>query len=294
MRRVPSLVLAAAALLALAACATATPASTPDPTAGPFVVGGDRPATVEIPAGLDPETPTPLLVLLHGYGSTAEDLERAFSLESAAVDRGWLAVSPEGTTDRDGRQFWNAGTIGCCNLYASDVDDSAYLSGLIAEIGERVSVDPKRVFIFGHSNGAFMAYRMACDHADQVAAIVSLAGVIVPEEICHPTEPVNVLQVHGTADTAVPFDGSGGAPSAMDDVETWAAHDGCDPVPHESGPDLDLVADLDGDESHQLTFEGCDPGGSVTLWTMEGGTHQPLPSEGARDLVLDWFEAHAR
>lgn len=103
-----------------------------------------------------------------------------------------------------------------------------------------------------------------------------------------------MLQVHGTADTSVPYDGSSGAPSAMQDVQTWAAHDGCGASSVESGPDLDVVADLAGTETHQLTFEGCDPGGSVTLWTMEGGTHQPVPSSGARDLVLDWFEAHAR
>ena len=68
MRRVRFVVVAALALLALAACAPAAPASTPDPTAGPFVVGGDRPVTVEVPAGLDPDAPAPLLVLLHGFG----------------------------------------------------------------------------------------------------------------------------------------------------------------------------------------------------------------------------------
>ena len=204
-------------------------------------------------------------------------------------------MAPEGTTDRDGRQFWNAGTPGCCNLYDSDVDDSAYLSGLIAEIRETVSVDPDRVFIFGHSNGAFMAYRMACDHADQVAAIVSLAGVVVPQDTCHPSQAVHVLHVAGTADTAVPYDGSGGAPSAMEDVETWAENDGCDPVADDTGPALDLEINLDGDETHQLAYTlGCEPGGSATLWTIEGGAHQPVPSPEASGLLLDWFEAHAR
>ena len=57
-----------------------------------------------------------------------------------------MRVAPEGTTDRDGRQFWNAGTVGCCNLYGSDVDDSAYLAGLITEIGQKA--------IFGSSPGS--------------------------------------------------------------------------------------------------------------------------------------------
>lgn len=71
--------------------------------------------------------------------------------------------------------FWNA-TNSCCDLFHSGVDDSAYIASIIADVKSTVAVDPKRIFVVGHSNGGFMAYRMACNHAGDIAAIVSLAG----------------------------------------------------------------------------------------------------------------------
>ena len=49
-----------------------------------------------------------------------------------------------------------------------------------------------------------MAHRMACDHADAIAAIVSIAGAtfLNPDD-CAPSEPVSVLQVHGTNDAVI-------------------------------------------------------------------------------------------
>ena len=49
---------------------------------------------------------------------------------------------------------------------------------------------------------------MACSYADQIAAVVSLAGAtfLTPED-CAPTGPVAVLQIHGTADDIVGFEG---------------------------------------------------------------------------------------
>jgi polyhydroxybutyrate depolymerase len=94
----------------------------------------------------------------------------------------------------NGARFWNA-TDACCDVDASGVDDSSYLAGLINEIGSHVAVDPRRVFVVGHSNGAFMSYRMACDHADTIAAIVSLAGAPPADPAaCRPTEPVAILR----------------------------------------------------------------------------------------------------
>ena len=100
---------------------------------------------------------------------------RLFHLGDAAERRGVITAYPDGTTDSTGSQFWNA-TDACCNFDGSSVDDSKYLVGVVAAIKAHVAVDPKRIYVMGHSNGGFMSYRTACDHADVFAAIISLAA----------------------------------------------------------------------------------------------------------------------
>lgn len=289
----------AAAMILLVGCAPAEPPpSTPTPVAQPagsLVVGGDRPVTVQIPEGHVPSEPAPLLLVLHAFGSTSEGIEAEYGIGGGALERGWIVVVPDGTTGDDGRQFWNAGTPRCCNLFDSDVDDSAYLADLIDNVGRAVEVDPARVFLFGHSNGGFMTYRMACDHAETVAALVSLAGLTTPEEICDPSGPVHVLQIHGTDDGSIRCDGESDRPSADEMVRLWAAYDGCDPAGDASGPALDLDGGIDGDETHPIVFaSGCAPGGSATLWTIDGGEHRPTPSASFGDLVLDFLDTHPK
>ncbi len=99
-------------------------------------------------------------------------------MPSEAEKRGLLYAVPDGTTDTRGDRFWNA-TAACCNFYGSTVDDSTYLTEVIAAVSARYSVDPARVYLAGHSNGAFMSFRMACEHADLIAAIAVLNGAMV-------------------------------------------------------------------------------------------------------------------
>src|SRR5690606_19654583 len=109
--------------------------------------------------GYDPAAKAPLVVLLHGYGSSAVQQERYFNLTPESDRRGFLYAIPDGTTDRDGKRFWNA-TEACCDFYDSGVDDAAYLDRLLDTVTSAYSVDAARVYLVGHSNGGFMAYRM--------------------------------------------------------------------------------------------------------------------------------------
>ena len=179
------------------------------------------------------------------------------------------------------------------------VDDSAYLSGVVDEIKAKYEVDPKRVYFVGHSNGGFMSYRMACDHADQIAAIVSLAGATFADDTkCAASEPVAVLQIHGSMDETVFYEGgvfAGNAfPSAVTTTETWAAHGGCELTP-KGGGTLDLENALPGEESVASVYgSGCQAGGHAELWTITGGKHIPALSSGFGKAVFDFLEAHPK
>lgn len=260
-----------------------------------------RTTPVHLPDGYDASKPAPLLVMLHGYSVTAylEELFLGFTGTTAA--NGFIYATPEGTLDTKGNPFWNA-TEACCNFFGSTVDDSAYLSALIEEIATKYAVDRKRVYLFGHSNGGFMAYRMACEHADQIAAVASLAGAMwLDPSVCKPTSPVAVLQSHGTEDPEILFggapDGTGGAggyPSANVTATDWVTLNGCSPTSTPAAPQ-DFLDTLAGAET---TIEdwtnGCQKGTAVTLWSMVGAGHIPAIGETYRKAVLEFLLAHPK
>lgn len=262
--------------------------------------GGDRPVKLHVPASYQCGSSAPLLFMLHGYTSTGDIEELYFNLTAASDAKGFLYAHPEGTKDSQQSQFWNA-TDACCNFYGSKVDDSAYLVGLIDEISAEYNVDPKRVYLFGHSNGAFMAYRMACDHADRIAAIGGLAGAMFQDPSkCAATAPVSVLAIHGTLDASIAYAGgligANAYPSATTTVADWAKIDGCDPTPDASGAPLDLDsvlmgADLSANETTVSKYGNCKDGASVALYTMQGGGHIPTLSKTFTSSVVDFLLA---
>jgi polyhydroxybutyrate depolymerase len=274
-----------------------TGGSTSTGTGGGLPIGGDRPVDVLVPSSLKPGVPAPLVILLHGYSVNGTVEELYLQLAPLAEERGFLYAHPDGTIDKASNYFWNA-TDACCDMDHTNVDDSAYLASLIDQIQARYDVDPKRIYLVGHSNGGFMSYRMACDHADKIAAIVSLAGATFADTSkCNPSSPVSVLQIHGTADPEVLYDGSTteNYPGAEMTAKDWAVLDGCAPDADASSPALDLDETLAGAETHvERWAKGCAPGGGVELWSIEGGHHVPNLNHDAHEKLIDFLFAHPK
>ncbi len=286
---------------------TASQSSVPAPseTATPqaeLVVGGDRRVTVHLPESYDAGRPAPLVILLHGYGSSGLGTDDYLRLARAADARGYVYAYPDGTIDRDYNRFWNA-TDACCNFYKADVDDVAYLTDVIAEIQAKLAIDPKRIAFVGHSNGGFMSYRMACDQAGLVAAIVSLAGASFADPAdCAPSEPVSVAQIHGTADDVIRYEGDRGAgrdyPGAEATAEAWATYDGCGETPSQLSAKVDVDAALkvgaDPAETSVSEWPGCKSGATVQLWTIPKGGHAPTITASFADSVMDFLVDHPK
>ena len=279
-----------------------TVTSAPDRTtttgqSGDALLGGSRPVSVDVPEGYDPEVPVPLLVVLASFGTPGTEELTYTGLGDLVEDEGILVVAPDGSLNDAGEHFWNA-TDACCADPGSDVDDVAYLGSLIEEISAQWNVDPTRVFAFGHSNGGFMAYRLACDRADLVVAVVSLAGATWSDTTaCDPSQDVSVLQIHGTDDDVVRYEGGRFAvpfPGAMETVATWATYDGCtgDLVPDTGQIDIDEdVAGIDTSVSRHM---GCPQGIDAELWTIEGGSHVPDLRPDFPSVVWTWLSGRPR
>jgi polyhydroxybutyrate depolymerase len=269
-RALAALTLVLASSAVLAACSSK---ATPNDGGSSSPLITDRPYDSYVPPHYDPSKPAPLVVMLHGYGATPFVEDAVFGLTEFQATSDFLLAEPSGRIDSMQHPFWNA-TDACCDFDHTGVDDVAYLNAVIDDMQARYNVDPKRIFVTGHSNGGFMSYRLACDASPRLAAIVSLAGAMwLDTSKCKPTSPVAVLEVHGDADNMVAYGGTAQYPSAAVSVGDWAMFNGCAGALTPTGRTLDLDATLPGAETVESTY-ACTTG-AATLWTIHGGNHVP-------------------
>lgn len=266
--------------------------------AADVVYPGDRPFTLVLPNNYQSGTPAPLIIGLHGYTAESPYAQSYFALGKVADEKGILTVYPSGSKDSNGYLFWNA-TPACCNFEASTVDDEAYLLSIIDSVSKDYSVDPARIYIIGHSNGGFMAHRMACNQADRIAAIVSLAGMTYSNpKSCKPTSPVSVLQIHGSNDAVITFTGgylfSSAYPSARKTIDLWGKINECGKKPYRVLPRLDLDRKLAGAETTVMRYKGCKTGAASEMWTIDKGKHSPELSATFAESVVGFLLSHPK
>jgi polyhydroxybutyrate depolymerase len=135
-----------------------------------------------------------------------------------------------------------------------------------------VSIDQHRVFAMGWSNGGELAFRLACEMSEQIAAVAVVSSGIGVE--CSPVRPVPVLMFHGTADTFHPYYGGKGTEpftrgisqdGAPKTFQRWARLNGCvgkPKVTYRKGA------------ARAVTYTDCRNGATVTLCTIKGMGHQ--------------------
>lgn len=260
-----------------------------------------------VPMDLDPSKPAPLLFALHGFVGIANKtpwlgIDSYMRLREEAAKRGMILVLPHGTVDKGvGSWSWN-GTDACCG-WDTMADDMGYLMAVISDVESKHKIDDKRIFFLGHSNGGFMAHRAACDRSSRIAGIVSLAGETFKNaKACVAAHPVAMLQVQGTADKTVKYDGGPPlgiagippAPGAEDTAKIWAEKNHCDETPDTSAAAIDLVTNLDGAETKKTVYKNCEGNGATELWTIEGGPHSPAFNESWAPSVIDFLMAHPK
>ena len=228
---------------------------------------------VYVPLSLVAGTKVPLLIALHGGLGHGEQFETNSGFDGLAESNHFIVVYPDGTNAQaDSRKLltWNGGM--CCGpAAAQNVDDVGFISKVIDAAVAAFPIDEHRVFATGHSNGAILAYRLACELSDRISAIGVQAGVLGVS--CTPTKPVSVFHLHGLADTNIPIDGGKGSgvsgvvfPSPREAPRAFAQSNRCTlgPVDQLDPNNADVLAQ---------TWSGCSDSRSVQFVTVAGASH---------------------
>lgn len=269
-----------------------------------LVVGGlTRTYVVHVPKGHDLKTPLPVVLALHGATMNGPMMASFSGLNRKADEAGFIAVYPNGT-GKHSSFFWNGGGAAMNNK----VDDVAFIDALLDDLGRAYPVDASRVYATGMSNGAIMAYRLAAELSERIAAIAPVSGTSATE-IGQPKRPVSVLHFHGTSDEFIPFTGGRGTKSIFgtnycpveDSIRAWLTANGCD-----EDPKADVLSEgRDGLRVTRRTFGSGRDGSEVVLVVIEGGGHtwpgmkstaavlgRSTLKISANDLMWEFFKKH--
>jgi polyhydroxybutyrate depolymerase len=290
------------AAVALAGCApTAGMTATSVPTAAATIPPGDSEHTLtadsmqrtyllHVPPGFSSAEPAALVFMFHGLAEDGLYMSVVSGMSDIADANGFLVVYPDGTAP-PGPLSWNAG--GCCG-YAllNQVDEPAFIREILADLGQTFTIDPKRIYAAGFSNGALLSYRLGCEMSDIFAAIAPVAGILSFSP-CEPQKPVSVIHIHGSNDVSVPIGGGGTNPStglAFPSVDrgiaTWVRLDGCEDSPQKTQEGMVT----------NTYYRSCRNGTSVELYIVKGMGHMwPSPSIlPASQIIWDFFAAHPK
>ncbi len=227
----------------------------------------------------------PLILNLHGFDSNAAQEEILSRMSIQADAAGFIAAYPEGLGKP---QAWHFGSL------AEAQADVQFIRDLVGALENAGSIDPKRIYVTGISNGAEMSYRLACDAADVFAAFAPVSGAYQKYGDCNPSRPVPAVAFHGTDDKLLPYAGIPPLFLPVRDWATeWAARNGCDATPAVNYQKGDVTGE---------TWSGCSQGADVVLYTIAGKGHSwpgsNMPAAiTTRDIdatlaMWDFFAAH--
>jgi len=231
--------------------------------------GETRSYELYVPPNYDGFTPLPVVLNFHGFTSSGPQQREGTKMDELAAREGFIIAYPNGLDNS-----WNAGI--CCGTSAEmGVDDVGFTRAVIDDLGDRGCIDLSRVYATGMSNGGFLSHRLACEAADVIAAAAPVAAVLgIDDSDCNPSRPISIMQLNGTADPLVSYEGGGltTSPGAKESVDGWISRDGCTGAPAITYENGAATCETTGD---------CDEDVSVTLCTIEGAGHcwpgQPCP-----------------
>ena len=231
------------------------------------------------PSGKEPKT---VVLNLHGGGGNAKNQQSYSRMDAVADRRGFVTVYPNGTGLLSDRLLtWNAGT--CCGYaHERNADDVGFVRAVIADLAARIALDRERIYATGLSNGAMMAYRLAAEAPDLVAAIGPVAGAMVALPF-RARRPVPVMHIHSVDDPSALYAGGVGPafpftsvqvlhPAVTETLVRWTEFNRCAPQA-KIDPPLFGAGKSAGHSAVRQAWGSCSGGAEVVHWKLSGAGH---------------------
>ncbi|HEY9712406.1 MAG TPA: PHB depolymerase family esterase [Chroococcales cyanobacterium] len=257
------------------------------------VDGEDRHYRLFVPSNYDPSRPMPLVLAIHGLGGNSAQFEKATGLDQLAEKEGFIVAYPDATKWLGTWTSWdtNNGII----PPGKSVDDTKFLRTIIDNTQKQGNVDADRIYLTGLSNGGMLTYDAVSALSDKIAAVAVISGAMSGRETS-PKEPISVLNMHGTADTTIPYNGITDVPNVLSAIgiptfqpfnyvgQYWTKEDGITgaPTTTTSGSQIfqDWVNPTDGAEVEQIT--------------NIGGPHVPKDTGTVMQEAWDFLDRHTK
>lgn len=256
--------------VALLAAAPAASADTID------VNGLKRSYSAQLPA----KKPAPLVIVLHGKTQRGADMIARTAWPQVAKREGFAVVFPDGLN----HAWADARTKAGPELRGppAGTDDVAFIAKIIEKLVTDGTADAKRVYVAGVSNGGAMVMTLVCARADLLVAGASVIMNLTDEAAvtCHPSRPLPMLIINGTADPLIPYEGGHGSSyfaadgfwSTEDTVAFWRKLNGCE-ADNADVADMPDKAPADQSTVTRITSR-CPAGHDVVLYRINNGGHR--------------------
>lgn len=262
---------------------------------------------LHVPASYKKGDSTPVVLNFHGGGGNPKAARRESGMDGTSDRYGFIVVYPAGTAKRISPFLtFNAGI--CCG-YAkkNNIDDVGFTATVLDDIDKFFSIDSRRVYATGFSNGSLLCYRLACELSDRIAAIAPVSGAMGTDfGSCNPVRPVSIIHFHGLDDQHALYHGGAGAHSVekpqhrsvQETINFWVDKLGCSPESTET---------LKKGAATCSRYTRGRGGAEVVLWAIEGAGHtwpggtRTLPESkvgkvnrdiSASELMWKFFEQH--
>jgi len=256
--------------------------------------GKERAYTLHIPPLTADTNSIPLVINFHGEKDNAKSFQKTVRMDVIADQMGYAVVYPNGTGRWSNKKLtWNAGQ--CCGPAASkNTDDVEFVRQLIRDIEQYITLDRERIYATGFSNGGMMAYRLAVEASDLIAAAAPVAGSMAVTEFT-PALPVPIMQMHSIDDPQMLYKGDSKMTfpfgkekysGVADDIEQWAGFNQCKEKYKVARSIVGgLGTDYAGQKANLIIYADCEQGAEVSLWQLQGVMHEWPGAQSATQLI---------